>query len=51
MGLPTRLSEVNIKGDRIGEMVKQCLDGGRGVAGGFKKLYAEDLAKIYEMAL
>ena len=51
IGLPVRLSEVNINGDRIDDMVKQCLDGGRGVAGGFRKLYAEDLAEIYRMAL
>ena len=30
IGLPVRLSEVNINGDRIDDMVKQCLDGAVG---------------------
>ncbi len=51
MDLPIRLNEMNINGDRIDELVAHCFDGGRTAAGGFMKLYPEDIKKIYELAL
>lgn len=50
IGLPVRLGEANINGDRIDEMTEKLFEG-RTAAGGFKKLYPEDVKKIYKMAL
>ena len=50
IGLPVRLSDANIKGDKIDVMVGKMFEG-RTAAGGLKKLYPEDVKKIYEMAL
>ena len=50
LGLPVRLSEVNIGGDRLREMAEKCVMG-RGTIGDFKELGAEDVYNIYMLAL
>ncbi|MCF6464956.1 iron-containing alcohol dehydrogenase [Clostridium sp. Cult2] len=49
IGMPTRLSEVGISGNRIEEMAEKCLISD--YVGRFKKLYKADIVKILEMAL
>ncbi len=46
IGLPTRLSDVNIDGSRIEEMAKKC-----GPTGNFVNLEVKDIVEIYKLAL
>lgn len=50
MGLPTRLSEVNIDDTHFKEMAEKCVVN-RGSVGNFKKLYPADIEAIYKLAL
>ena len=50
LGLPTRLSDVNIDDSHFMEMAEKSLVG-RGLMGNFKKLNAEDICNIYRLAL
>ncbi len=50
MGLPTRLSDVNIGSERIREMADKCMVGRKHV-GNFQKLNADDVYEIYRLAL
>ena len=50
MGLPTRLSHVNIGSDRLEEMARKCLDG-RNSIGSFKELKEKDVLEILKLAL
>jgi alcohol dehydrogenase YqhD (iron-dependent ADH family) len=50
LGLPTRLSDVNIDSSRFHEMALKSVEHAR-VLGNFMKLKAEDVEKIYQMAL
>ena len=50
LGLPVRLHEVNIGGDRLKEMARKCVMGERGTVGNFKKLGESDIYNIYELA-
>ncbi|WP_040196357.1 iron-containing alcohol dehydrogenase [Candidatus Soleaferrea massiliensis] len=50
MGLPIRLSDANIPGDRLEEMAKKSVLHCEHV-GHFKKLYAEDVHEILKLAL
>ena len=53
MGLPVKLSELGIDGARLEEMAKKCTRitfGAELPRGGFKKLYWQDVLKIYELA-
>ncbi len=51
LGLPTRLSELNLDDKDFEEMATRMLTGGRTAAGGLMKLYHEDIVKIYKLAL
>ncbi len=50
LGLPIRLSEVQIDDSDFKEMAEKCLVG-RGKTGNFKKLGFEDICDIYRLAL
>lgn len=50
MGLPTRLSDINIDNSRFEEMAKKAMVA-REHVGNFKKLYFDDIIKILELAL
>lgn len=50
MGLPIRLSDVNIGSERIREMADKCMVG-RTHVGNFQKLRADDIYEIYKLAL
>lgn len=49
MELPTRLSDVGIKEDRLREMADKCMVGKPRV-GYFKQLFADDVYQIYQLA-
>lgn len=49
MNLPIKLSEAGIGDDKFKEMAEKCLVG-REFVGNFKKLYIDDVYKIYELA-
>ena len=51
LGLPTRLSQINITDKDFEEMATRMLTGGRTVAGGLMKLHHEDIVNIYRLAL
>ncbi len=51
IGLPVRLSELQIPPDRIPEMAAKCVVKGKGSAGNFVKLDAVDVAAILTSAL
>ena len=51
IGLPTRLSEVNIGEDRLREMAEKCVMDRGGTVGNFRKLTADDIYNIYKLAL
>jgi len=52
LGLPVRLSEVNIGEDRLREMADKCvMHRADGTLGNFKKLTADDIYNIYRLAL
>jgi len=51
LGLPVRLSEVNIGEDRLREMAEKCVMYSDGVSGNFMKLTADDIYNIYRLAL
>jgi len=48
-GLPTRLSDLDIGGDRLEEMAEKCA--GKDTLGNFKKLGRDDVLEIYKLAL
>lgn len=48
IGLPTRLTDLNIFEDRFEEMAKKCVD--RGLIGNFVKLDKNDIVNIYKLA-
>ncbi|NLY19689.1 MAG: iron-containing alcohol dehydrogenase [Tissierellia bacterium] len=48
IGMPTRLSEADIPVDQFALMAEKCC--GNGYVGSFRKLYREDVEKIYELA-
>ena len=50
MGMPTRMSEANIPGDRIEEMAEKCVLN-RGTIGAFVKLDKDAIVEIYKLAL
>lgn len=50
MGLPIRLSDVNIGSDRLREMAEKCMVG-RTHVGNFMELKADDVYEIYKLAL
>lgn len=50
MGLPIRLSDVNIGSERIREMADKCMVG-RTHVGNFQKLKTDDIYEIYKLAL
>lgn len=50
MGLPTRLSDVNIGEERLREMAQKAMIG-RETFGNFKNLTSEDIYNIYKLAL
>jgi len=50
IGLPVRLSELQITGDRIPEMAAKCVVKGKGFTGNFVKLDAADVAAILTAA-
>ena len=50
LGLPTRLSEVNIGQDRLREMAEKCVMDRNGTVGNFRKLTADDIFNIYQLA-
>ncbi|MCD7963673.1 MAG: iron-containing alcohol dehydrogenase [Rikenellaceae bacterium] len=50
MGLPTRLSDLNIDDIKLREMAEKCVEA-RGTVGQFKKLDADDIYNIYKLAL
>ncbi len=50
MGLPTRLADVGIHEDKLAEMADKCLIGRESI-GNFRKLGADDVYKIYRLAL
>lgn len=49
IGLPTRLGQIGITGDRLEEMASKCTEGGP--VGAFMKLGYQDVLNIYKMAL
>jgi alcohol dehydrogenase len=49
VGLPVRLADIGIGGDRLEEMAGKCA--GDGTVGQFKKLDKSDVLEIYELAL
>lgn len=51
IGLPTRLSELNIGEDRLEEMADKCTDSDRATTGKFVKLKKEDVYNILKLAL
>lgn len=54
IGMPTSLSELGIRPtpEQIDEMAQKCVDSnGNGYVANFKRLYKDDVKKIYEMAL
>lgn len=53
MGLPTRLRDVGIGEEHLREMAERCLEerDGRDGIGQFRHLYAEDIYRIYRLAL
>jgi len=50
MGLPTSFSDAKIPTDKIETMAKHVLEGGRTAAGGLRKLYHDDIVRIYKIA-
>lgn len=48
IGMPIRFSEANIPTDEFELMAEKCC--GEGYVGNFKKLYTEDVVKVYELA-
>ena len=51
IGLPVRLSEVNIGTDRLREMAEKCVADRGGTVGHLRKLTADDIYNIYLLAL
>ena len=51
LGLPTRLSQLNIGDKDFEALASRMLTGGRTTAGGLMKLHQEDIVKIYRLAL
>jgi alcohol dehydrogenase YqhD (iron-dependent ADH family) len=51
IGLPVRLSMINIGDDRINEMADKATDNGKWTAGNFVKLSRDDIATILRSAL
>lgn len=51
LGLPTRLSEIDIDDQDFETMATRMLTGGRVTAGGLMKLHHEDIVNIYRLAL
>lgn len=51
MGLPVRLSDADIPGDRIEEMAAKCTDNGTRTVGRFVELGQEDVLNIYKLSL
>ena len=51
MDLPVSFKDAGLPSDKIEEMAKHVLAGGRTAAGGLKKLYVEDVVEIYKLAL
>jgi alcohol dehydrogenase YqhD (iron-dependent ADH family) len=49
IGLPTRLSDLDIGSDRLEEMAEKCV--GKDSVGEFKKLYRDDVLEIFKLAL
>ncbi len=49
IGLPTRLNDIKIGDDKFEEMAAKCTE--NGPIGQFRKLYKEDIVKIYELAM
>jgi alcohol dehydrogenase YqhD (iron-dependent ADH family) len=49
IGLPTRLSDLDIGSDRLDEMAEKCV--GKDCVGEFKELYKDDVLEIYKLAL
>ena len=50
IGLATRMSEMEIKADRIEEMAEKCTDKDRHNVGNFVKLKKKDIVKILQLA-
>ena len=50
LGLPVRLSDAGIGGDRLREMADKCAASRGGATGVYKKLNAEDIYNIYMLA-
>lgn len=51
MGLPVRLSDADIPGDRIAEMAAKCTNNDAHTVGNFVKLTQEDVLNIYKLCL
>lgn len=51
IGLPIRLSDMHITGDRIDEMAAKCTGNGTGTTGKFVKLDTDDVKEILSLAL
>ena len=51
IGMPTRLSDLKIGKDKLRFMAENSLVGERTHLGNFMKLYADDVEKIYNLAL
>ena len=49
IGMPTRLSQIDIKDDKIAEMAQKAVDSKR--VGNFVQLSSKDVEKIYKLAL
>jgi len=50
MGLPVKLSEINIPDDRFEEMADKCTSSDTKLIGGFVKLKKSDIINIYKLA-
>jgi alcohol dehydrogenase YqhD (iron-dependent ADH family) len=51
IGMPTTLSDANIPEDKLRFMAENSFVGERTHLGNFKKLYVDDVEKIYRLAL
>ena len=51
LNMPTRLSDLDIPGDRLEEMADKATNGGAWQLGNFKKLSKDDVLEIYNLAL
>jgi len=51
LDMPTRLSDVDIKGERLEEMALKATGNGERALGNFKSLSKDDVVKIYKLAL